>query len=554
MVPALFVELDAFPMTANKKVDRTRLPEPEGHRPELDRRLVAPRTATEATLARIWCEFLELEQVGIHDDFFDLGGDSLLALRSIMRANREGVPLAPNAILRAQTIAELAAMADEGPAMPGLDDQPVGPAPLTPAQLRFLTERASPEPQHWNVSTLIETESLDPDALHVAVAEVLEHHDALRMRLWRDDDGWHQAVLPTAQRIPIETHDLRDLPPAERVVAIDRICGRLQESFDLGEGLMLRVAHFACGPNASDRLFVVVHHFAVDMLTFGVLWEDLEHAYRQAAHKSTIALPAKTTSFRSWALQLERLARQPRVQKTLPVWTSLPWHDVAALPTDHSAGLLSNTNASAAAIAVELGADTTERLLSGRRRPEHVILAALGQALGRWTASPTVLIDVLSHGRDAALDGVNLSRTVGFMLSFNPLVLTHPTWVTSELLDPLVRQIEATPEGFTFELLRFLGPDHDVRARLTGLPRADVLFNYAGVVARVEEDAHWHEVHEPSGLKQSPRGLRQYPLAVRATLAPDLRLTFVYSTALHDARTIEARANEVAATVRALVA
>jgi non-ribosomal peptide synthase protein (TIGR01720 family) len=162
---------------------------------------------------------------------------------------------------------------------------------------------------------------------------------------------------------------------------------------------------------------------------------------------------------------------------------------------------------------------------------------------------------VLSHGRDAVSEGINLSRTVGFMLSYNPVVMYRPAWHgTPEDLDAVIRQIEEGPEGFSFELLRFLGPDQALRDRLTALPRPDVLFNYAGVAASLEGGAQWREVDGPIGQEESPRGLRQYPLAVRATLTPDLRLTFVYSTELHSEATIRTRAGEVAAMVRRLSA
>jgi amino acid adenylation domain-containing protein len=555
MVPAVFVELDVFPMTANRKVDRARLPDPGGQRPDLAIEYVGPRDRTEATLAGIWEEFLGLERVGIDDNFFDLGGDSLLALRCIMRANREGISLTPNSIFRHQTIAELAlaSVAEAASAMGG--DDPTGPVPLTPAQLRFLTERHTPDPQQWNVSTLVQTERLSPSALQAAVTAVVRHHDALRLRLWRDQGAWHQEIVSPADRVAVETHDLSGLTDAERTAAIERVCGRLQESFDLGEGSLIRVAHFRGGAGSSDHVFVTIHHFAVDGLTFRVFWEDLEQAYRQAASGADIALPPKTTAFRSWVLELERLARSPRVADTTSAWLRLPWHEVAPLPTDLSTDRARNTNASAAAVDVELGTDDTRRLLGGRRRPEHVIMAALAHVLSDWTASPTVLVDVLSHGRDAAADGVNLSRTVGFMLSYNPVVMRRAAWRGSpEDLDDVIAQIEGMPEGFTFELSRFLGPDEALRDRLTALPRADVLFNYAGVAASLEGDAAWREVDGPTGQEESPRGLRQYPLAVRATLTPELRLTFVYSTELHHASTIRARAAEVAAMVRKLSA
>jgi non-ribosomal peptide synthase protein (TIGR01720 family) len=538
-------------MTANRKVDRVRLPDPGGQRPDLVIEYVAPRDHTEAALARIWQEFLGVERVGVDDNFFDLGGDSLVALRCIMRANRDGISLTPNSIFRHQTIAELA-LAAGGAEAPADDlEGATGPTPLTPAQLRFLTERHTPDPQQWNVSALVETERLEPAALRVAVDAVIRHHDALRLRFWREEGHWRQEIAPPPDDIPLETHDLSRLPQGDRRAAVEHICSRLQESFELGLSPLIRVAHLQGGPAGPDRLFVTIHHFAVDGLTFSVLWEDLEHAYRQAATGAAVTLPPKTTPFRVWARQLEALVQTPRVMDTTERWLALPWERAARLPTDVGHDLRRNTNASAAAVEVTLSAEDTRRLLGGRKRPEHVIIAALAHVLGEWTASDTVLIDVLSHGRDAVLDGANLSRTVGFLLSYNPLVLTHPTWSgTPGDLDAVARQVEEHPEGFTFELLRFLSPDGGLRERLTALPRPEVLFNYAGVAASLETDARWREVHDPTGHEESPRGLRQYPLAVRATLMPELRLTFVYSTELHQEATVRARASEVAAAIR----
>jgi amino acid adenylation domain-containing protein len=553
MVPAVFMVLDAFPLTANKKVDRNRLPEPDGQRPDLATELVLPRTPTEATLARIWADFLRVERVGVHDNFFDLGGDSLLALRAIMRANRDGVSLPSNAIFRFQTVAELAAAAD-ALGTTGADQATVtGPTPLTPAQLRFLTERQSPDPQHWNVAILVQATDLSVDALESAVEAIVEHHDALRLRVWQTPEGWRQETAPPPGTTPFESHDLTALSPADRGASIERISAELQGSFDIARGPLLRVAHFACGPDEPDRLLVLVHHFAVDGLSFGVLVEDLEQAYRQALSGDPIRLPPKTTSFRDWAIQLGHLAREPRIAETAERWLALPWQEAAAIPTRAGADRSRNTNDSATTVILELSQAETERLLR-TGRPEHIILAALAHGLCAWSGSSVALIDILSHGRDAISDGVNLARTVGFMLSYNPVVIRDPSWaVAPRAVDLVTRQLEDQPPGYTFEVLRFLAPDARLRERLSALPRADLLFNYAVGETLVDAAAEWRRAQESAGPDRSPRGLRQHALAVRATLAPDLRLTFVYSTELHEPETIDAWVGEVATTIRSIL-
>ena len=325
-------------------------------------------------------------------------------------------------------------------------------------------------------------------------------------------------------------------------------------SFDLATGPLLRVAHFGCGPDDPDRLFVAIHHFAVDGLTWPVVLEDSAQAYRQATGDTDVSLPAKTTSFKAWAHQLLELAETAGVVRSADRWLRLPWTEVASLPLDFDADMRANTNASAAVAEVELSVEDTQRLFGGPLRPERVIIAALARSLSSWTGSDTVLMDVLSHGRDAATDGVNLSRTVAFTLSYNPLVLSHPTWeAVPQTLGSVNAQIEELPEGYSFELLRFLSSRQELRRQLTMLPRAELLFNYAGPTDSERPDRLFTRATEATGPAESPRGLREHPVAVRATTTPNLRLTFVYSSELHRRETLEAKAAEVASAIRALL-
>lgn len=556
MVPSRVIVLERFPLNPHGKVDRNALPDPSAVQPIDGATYVAPRTGLETQLAMIWAELLGLDRVGVHDNFFDLGGDSLTALRCVMRANRSGVGLAPVDAFRYQTIAQLAQAVADGPEPPADARELVtGPTPLTPAQLRFLEERDTPDVHHWNLSTLLETERLAPTALCSAVEALLRHHDALRLRLWHEGGQWRQETAGPPEAVPFESHDISMLPMDEQVAEIERVCTRLQASMELGSGTLLRVAHFHRGPSRSDRLFVAVHHFAIDGMTWPVLMEDLEHAYRQALAGEPVTLPPKTTSIKAWASQLERSAQAPGVVDATDEWLKLPWGEVVGLPMDYPSHRGVNTNDSAATVEHGLGREETSALLRGRVRPEHLVLAAVARTLSGWTTSGTVLVDVLNHGRAAAPQGVNLARTVGFTLSYDPVLVSHPTWEASlATVEAVADQAQRAPEGYTFELLRLKSPDPEIRRRLTELPRADVLFNYAGALPSHDDGALWADAPEPSGPSESPRGLRQYPIAVRALLVPDLRIIFVYSRALHRRQTIEAAAAEVMATIRQLLA
>src|SRR5581483_3617555 len=107
MLPSIFIFLERFPLTVSSKVDRQALPPPEGHRPDLEQAFVAPHTVVEETLASIWAEALGLEQVGINDNFFSLGGDSILSIQVITRARQAGLQLTTKQLLQHQTIAQL---------------------------------------------------------------------------------------------------------------------------------------------------------------------------------------------------------------------------------------------------------------------------------------------------------------------------------------------------------------------------------------------------------------------------------------------------------------
>jgi non-ribosomal peptide synthase protein (TIGR01720 family) len=229
---------------------------------------------------------------------------------------------------------------------------------------------------------------------------------------------------------------------------------------------------------------------------------------------------------------------------------------VRPIPFDFEHSSSNNTNASAEVVEVELDANETKALLgsNGARRPEQLLIATLANCLSEWTASRTVLIDILSHGRDATLETADLSRTVGFTLSYNPLVIKVPTDKTaSERFVSVTEQVREIPEGFTFDLLRFLASGEEIRDRLAELPRAEVLFNYDGPGSRERSVSIFDIAPESYGPSTSPRGFRQHPLAVRATIDGNLRLTFVFSTNLHRRATIHTLANQFKSVLMAII-
>ncbi|HIP95963.1 MAG TPA: amino acid adenylation domain-containing protein, partial [Anaerolineae bacterium] len=355
MVPSAYVVLDALPLTPSGKVDRQALPAPDQTRPDLESVYVAPQTREERILADIWAQVLGVERVGIYDDFFELGGDSILSIQVIARANQTGLQLTPRQLFQAPTIAGLAAVAGTERAIQAEQSIVEGPLPLTPIQ-RWFFERNLPEPHHWNQALLLEVQqTLEATLLAAAVGHLVAHHDALRLRFTppappesgREKGGgeWQQVNAGVDGDVPFTWIDLSAMPEAEQRAAIESRAAELQASLDLTAGPLLRVAHFDLGAGRADRLLIVIHHLAIDGVSWRILLQDLQAIYHQLSRGEAVRLPPKTTSFQYWARRLAEYAQSEEVRGELAYWLDVPRKGMARLPVDYPGG--DNTESSA---------------------------------------------------------------------------------------------------------------------------------------------------------------------------------------------------------------
>ncbi|MCK5573218.1 MAG: amino acid adenylation domain-containing protein, partial [Bacteroidetes bacterium] len=241
MVPALFMQLEILPLTPNGKVDRRALPDPSQTRESLETEYVAPDTAAETTLAEIWKQVLGVTSVGIDDSFFELGGDSILTIQVIARANQAGLRLTPKLMFQHPTIRRLSSVAEEGKQIVAEQGLVTGLVPLTPIQHWFF-EQNLPNPHHWNQSLLLEvTERLDPSILTQVVAQLLQHHDTLRLTFQESPAGWQQAIADPGDDIPFSWQDLSETHPGGEGEAIEKAASDIQASLDITHGPLFRL-------------------------------------------------------------------------------------------------------------------------------------------------------------------------------------------------------------------------------------------------------------------------------------------------------------------------
>jgi non-ribosomal peptide synthase protein (TIGR01720 family) len=512
---------------------------------------VAPRNQTEAALVRIWEQVLGITPVGIQDHFFELGGDSIQCIQIVAKARQEGIQLTNNQLFEHPRIAELATVTKTISAKMGESKLVEGPVILTPIQHWFF-EQNYPEPQHWNQAVLLELpQDLNPVDLKRAFQHLITHHDALRLRFQRRGESWQQ-FNGGEEEVSFSEHDLSRLSGDEQMSAIERSTSQLQMTLDLSEGPLFKAAHFDLGTESPARLFLLAHHLTVDGLSFRLLLEDLQAVYQQIQHGEPIHLPPKTSSFQEWALGLDEYARTRQLREEFGYWEQELRRPAPPLPLDFSDGTDDpdgrNTEESARVFAIELSEEETRRLLrevpvAGRVHVNEVLLTALALAISRWTEESSLIVDLEGHGREEILQGLDVSRTVGWLTSLFPVSLEVASWDKPvEALRAIKEKVRRVPNrGIGFGLLRYSSKDPEISRQLSKLPRAQILFNYLGQFDQQMPGAFpLRLAHEPYGTLYSPKGLRPHLLQlVAGVMEGRLQVSWIYSENLHQYKTIE---------------
>ncbi|MCC5644523.1 amino acid adenylation domain-containing protein [Nostoc sp. CHAB 5824] len=552
MLPSAFVRISNIPRLPNGKIDLKALPDPE-----LSGNFVAPRTAVEKILADIWAQVLRLEQVGIQDNFFELGGDSILSIQIVAKANQAGFQLTPKQVFDRPTIAELAAVVRINESIPAQQGLITGEVPLTPIQHWFFAQN-QPDAHHWNQSLLLEIQQgHNPELWEQVIQHLVEHHDALRLRFHSEASGWEQIISASEETAVFTRIDLSSLPELEQKTAIEKIAAELQASLNLSDGMLAKFALFDLGAQTRSRLLIIIHHLAVDGLSWRILLEDLQTAYQQLNQGEAIHLPNKTTSFQEWACRLQEYGQSATLKQELNYWLTQLEKPISPLPVDYAEN--KNTLAEARTVSVSLSQQETQALLQDVHQAYHtqindVLLTALVQAFAEQIGENSLLLELEAHGREDIFSDVNLSRTVGWFTTHFPVLLNlGAVEDLGNALKTVKEQLRSIPNrGLGYGILRYLS---DQGEKLQGLPQAEVLFNYLGQTDQVmSQSSLFAPAKESTGSARSLRGSRVYLLEVVAiVVGGQLQVNWTYSEAIHQRVTVEKLANSFIKALRSLI-
>ncbi len=500
LVPSVIQVLDALPLTGNGKIDRAALPEPD------ERRLVAwvpARNEREQILLDVFRRVLGRDDIGVSDDFFALGGESLLSLQVVARARQAGLTFSVKELFANPRVDRLAAIARATASTPRVWSEVEGEIPLTPIQARFFAKNAA-NLSHWNQSILLRVRGeLDHAALDAALSVIIERHDALRLRFEPGEHGVCQRVAHGPSERVLECLDLRgEIDPKHR---LEIEGNRLQKSLDISHGPLLKAGYFRLD-EGQGRLLLVVHHLAVDGVSFGVLLEELEAAYDSLLHGAVLTTEPAALPWSAWASELERYACRPELIAERGYWTAALAGVDGRLPVsphgDRSVG-------ASREVVQRWDTTVTRCMLEGASRAfgmriDEVLVAALAETIAEWTGQRGALIELEGHGRELVIDGFDPTRTVGWFTTRYPVWLPA-TGSAPTVLENVKEALRSVPKkGLNWGLFAY-SKDEAARVECERLPKPDVSFNYLGRLdALLREGGRFSLADEPAGESLAP--------------------------------------------------
>ncbi|HLP60569.1 MAG TPA: condensation domain-containing protein, partial [Candidatus Deferrimicrobium sp.] len=532
MIPAYFVNIEKIPLTANGKIDRRALPDPIKNSLADNSDYMPPQNEIEKLLVDVWEKVLGREKVGINQNFFAVGGDSIKSLQIISKMSSAGYQLEMKDLFQYPVISKLVPYVKKRKRVP-VQSAITGTVSLTPIQEAFFNE-SHPMPHHYNQAVMFYSrERFDREAVKNVFAKIQEHHDALRMTYQKDGNSGAVTQMNHGLEYPlyIEEHDLRDCENCFGVLKTK--ADRIQASIDLEKGPLMKFGLFRL--NDGDRLLIVIHHLVVDGVSWRILFEDIETMYQQYKQGEKLALPPKTDSFKLWSEKLTAYALSKTFLKEKNYWQEIETAAarVPTLPADFN--IDNNNIEDAASVSFTLQENETESLLTKVNEAfgteiNDILLTALGMGIKKTFKQDQVSIALEGHGREDVLAEIDISRTVGWFTALYPVLLD-----VSHADDPgrQIKEIKETlrripNKGIGYGILKYMTGKGNKGTNEFKL-KPPIRFNYWGQFDNeIKQISSFETAQEPVGNLRGPGNKREYLLDISGINA-NSRLTMTIS-------------------------
>ncbi len=547
MVPALMIELGELPRLPNGKVNLNALPEPKENELIEDRKQVAARTPNETQLVNIWQEVLNIKPISIHDNFFEIGGDSILSIQIIAKARKAGLKLTPQQLFEQQTIAELALFVQTA-TKETKDELIIGEVALTPIQHWFFKEHKT-APQHWNQSIQLRKSGgfkpsafakldnqLNAGIIRQAVEHLILRHEALRLSFAQVAGEWTALILTPEKIRSFQQIDLTDVSTEEQNTFIQKEIAAVHEGFDLAKGSLFQAVYI----QDLSELRLMAHHLIIDAVSWQIIIEELKLICQQLLDGKPIDLPAKTASYKDWCTDLNLMAKANTAKKELTFWQK-QIKTSTGFPTDFEAHFPIEEK-DIEHVLYELDLKKTEALLrevgqTYNTKTDEVLITAFMLAFAEYSGQENLCVGLERHGRDVNGE-LDVSGTVGWFTSFFPLQLVLDSSDKGTALKSIKEQIRAVPNsGIAYGLLHYINQEIEEA-------KPQVVFNYLGNQQAKEAGL----LGVPKMLFEQarhPQSERSHLLEVNAFIEDgQLKMRWSYSQKIHQKESIERLVNK----------
>jgi len=517
MIPSMFICLEEFKLSANGKLDRKALPKPNNTN---NKSYLAPANEVETQLCQIVATLLDLKTVGMNDDFFRIGGDSILSIQLSSQLRKIGLTISVKDIFNLKTLKLILQQAQtESQTVEIQAEQGTlnGSFMLLPVQNWFFDQLQAgklPDYNHWNQSFMLQVPSLDIERLNAVIPELMRHHDILRVTFSHKNDVDNKAQYYQSYHLHMPAPELRTLDTKGMdSKQVDAILTDWQKGFDIdntGSQALFRVGYVYqsdAKPNGLNYIFFCAHHLLIDVVSWHVICADLQSLYAGEQ------LLPKTTSYRYWVERMARYAEQNQSQLNY-------WANVSSI----SSLFWNKAKKGAPAVAIHRSLNFSSQITRALQQyvnPAYhteindLLLSALAIALAECSNECVNLVTLEGHGRESLDNDIDLSRTIGWFTSMYPIKLK-----ASDNLPTLIKQtkemLRAIPDkGLGFGALMFSGKsftgEEDLErgfdANQVEFSQPKISFNYLGVLNNSQEtdgDA-WQLSNVSSGLSMGKK-------------------------------------------------
>ncbi|NBI30765.1 non-ribosomal peptide synthetase [Chengkuizengella marina] len=471
MIPSYFIQLEKMPLNPNGKIDRNGLPKPAGETNKGE--YVSPNNEVQERLIEVWKEVLGVSRIGIKDNFFALGGNSIKAIQIVTRANQENIIISVKDVLSYPTVESIIENVDYIREKNQVSQsEVVGEISLTPIQKWFF-EQNFEKPHYWNQQNFFTIkDDVDLNLLEKSIQKIIEHHDALRINL----NFVNGEVIARNRGIDevkfkLEKFDLSTLDGKKQLTALKEISEDLKDSLELEKDLFFKVVIFDLG-SSGKRLLMSSHHLVIDVISWQILLKDLQSLYFSNLNGE---LPAKTVSFKEWSEKLQNYARSK-------LFETHYWHkiDIAAINSLSRESVYKLSREDYKKFKIELSVESTRKLLTEvnfayNTEINDILLSVLLLAYTDVSDNKNLLLEMEGHGREEFERDLDVSRTIGWFTNIYPVFFEkQPT--LGETIKYVKESLRTIPnKGLNFGIGR-----HILQDQYLEQINPEISFNYMG--------------------------------------------------------------------------